>query len=119
LTSKIIIMAERIKDADDRLLESMFESAPIEDAGFSKAIVKRIRRRLWLRRLAVPVAALIGGAIAIGPLTDLVTIVASLSPMVPPQLVDATTSMIPQLPTIILGGMVLGVCLLGIRALED
>ena len=119
MTSKIINMAEKIKDADDRLLESMFAAAPIADAGFSAAVVKRVRRQLWLRRLAVPVAALIGGAIAIKPLAGFVTIVASLTPMIPPQMIDATTSMLPQLSTIVLGAMVLGVCLLGLRALED
>jgi len=119
LTSKIINMAERMKDAEDRLLESMFEAAPIADAGFSAAVVRRIRRRLWLRRLTVPVAALVGGSIAIKPLTGFVTVVASLSPMIPPRLLDAAASMIPQLSTIVLGAMVLGVCLLGLRALED
>ncbi len=123
MISKIINMAERIKDEDDRLLESLFDSAPIADAGFSKALVRRIRRRLWIRRLTVPVAALIGGVFAIKPLADLVAIAANLSPvlskMVPSQMIDAISSMLPQLPTIILGAMVLGVCLLGIRALED
>ncbi|MGI9233705.1 MAG: hypothetical protein ACR2RD_08760 [Woeseiaceae bacterium] len=112
-------MAERIKDADDRILESMFEAAPIADAGFSAAVVRRIRRRLWLRRLAVPVAALGGGAIAVKPLTSFVTVVASLTPMIPPQLIDSVTSMIPQLSTVILGGILLAVCLIGVRALED
>ncbi len=119
MTSKIINMAEKIKDADDRLLESIFETSPIPDAGFSVAVVRRVRRRLWLRRLAVPVAALIGGGIAVKPLAGFVSIVASLSPMVPPQLIETATSMIPQLPTVVLGGMVLAVCLIGIRSLED
>ena len=123
MISKIINMAERLKDEDDRLLESMFESAPVADDGFSATVVRRIRRRLWLRRLTVPVAALIGGAIAIKPLGDFVAAAASLSPvlsaMIPPQMIDATTSLLPQLPVVVLGAMVLGVCLLGIRALED
>ena len=112
-------MADRLKDEDDRLLESMFQSAPIADAGFSAAVVKRIRRRLWLRRLAVPLAAVIGGSFAIKPLTDVIAIAGSLSPLLPPSLVEATASMIPQLPTIVLGAMVLGVCLLGLRMIED
>jgi len=119
LISKIINMADKMKDADDRLLESMFASEPIADSGFSAAVVKRVRRRLWLRRLAVPIAALVGGAIAIKPLADFVSIAASLFPAVPPQLIDATASMIPQLPTIVLGAMILGACLLGLRLLED
>ena len=119
MISKIINMAEKMKDDDDRLLESMFASAPIADAGFSKAVVKRVRRRLWLRRLAVPVAALVGGSIALKPLADFVTIAASLFPTVPPQLIDTTASMIPQLPTIVLGAMLLGACMLGLRLLEE
>ena len=119
MISKIINMADRIKDEEDRLLESLFESAPIADAGFSAAVVRRVRTRLWLRRLTLPAAALIGGAFAVKPLADFVTIVASLSPMIPPQLIEAATSMIPQLSTIVLGAMALGVCLLGLRSLED
>jgi len=119
LTSKIINMAERIKDAEDRLLESMFDSAPIADDGFSRAVVKRIRRGLWLRRLTVPVAAMIGGAIAIKPLTGLVKAVASLSSMLPQELVVATTALIPQAQTIVLGAMLLAACLLGLRAIDD
>ncbi|MGB5626487.1 MAG: hypothetical protein WBM61_12180 [Woeseiaceae bacterium] len=119
MTSKIINMAERIKDAEDRLLESMFDAAPIADDGFSASVVRRVRRGLWLRRLAVPVAALIGGAIAIKPLTGVVTVVARLSSMVPPELVNSTITLIPQAQTIVLGAMVLAACLLGLRSLEE
>ena len=119
MTSKIINMADRIKDAEDQLLESMFAAEPIADNGFSVRVVKKIRRRLWLRRLALPVAGLIGGAIAIKPLTDLVTIVASLSTLLPQELLNVTVDFIPQAQIIVLGAMLLGVCLLGLRALED
>ena len=119
MTSKIINMADRIKDAEDQLLESMFAAEPIADDGFSVRVVKKIRRRLWLRRLALPVAGLVGGAIAIKPLTDLVTIVASLSTLLPQELFNVTVDFIPQAQTIVLGAMLLGVCLLGLRALED
>lgn len=119
MTSRIINMAERIKDAEDRLLESMFESTPIADDGFSALVVRRVRRRLWLRRLALPIAAALGGAIAIKPLTYLLSIVASLSTLVPRELIDSTISAIPQLPIIVLGGMVLVACLLGLQSLEE
>ena len=112
-------MADRMKDAEDRLLESMFESEPIADDGFSVSVVRRVRRRLWLRRLAVPVAALVGGAIAVKPLTAFVTTVASLSTLIPPELLDSATRVIPQLPTIGLGAMLLAVVMLGLRALEE
>lgn len=119
MTSKIINMAERIKDPEDRLLESMFAAAPVADDGFSRSVVRRIRRRLWLRRLAVPVAAIIGGAIAIKPLTGLVIAAASLSSLIPPELLDATKELIPRVPTIVLGAMLLAACLLGLRSLEE
>ena len=119
MTSKIINMAERIKDAEDRFLESMFDSAPIADDGFSTAIVRKIRRRLWLRRLALPVAAMIGGAIAIKPLAGLVTAAVRLSSLLPQELLTATFSLVPQAPMIVLGAMLLAACLLGLRALDD
>ena len=112
-------MAERIKDAEDRILESMFEATPVADDGFSAKIVSKVRRRLWLRRLALPVAALIGGAIAIQPLSTLVTVLAGLATLLPHELVTATTEYIPRGQTIVLGAMLLGVCLLGLRSLED
>ena len=65
-------MVEKLKDAEDRMLESMFQTRPIADDGFSRRVVTRIRRRLWVRRLTLPVAMLIGGAIAVEPLSQLV-----------------------------------------------
>ena len=109
MTSKIINMAERIKDEEDRLLESMFESAPIADDGFSESIVRRV---------------LIGGAIAIKPLTGFVMAVANLSALIPPELISSATELVPQLPTaqlstIVLGAMLLAAILLGLRSLEE
>jgi len=119
LTSKIINMAETIKDAEDRFLETMFASAPIADDDFSVAVVRKVRRGLWLRRLAVPVAALIGGVIAFKPLAGLVAAVVSLSSLLPQELLSATTTLIPQAQFIVLGAMLLVACLLGVRSLEE
>ena len=58
-------MVDRMKDAEDLKLESLFASDPIADGGFSTRIEKRIRRQLWVRRLALPVALIIGGSIAV------------------------------------------------------
>ena len=66
-------MVDRMKDTEDRKLESLFAFDAILDAGFSARIEKRIRRQLWVRRLALPIAVLIGGAIAVKPLAGLVT----------------------------------------------
>ena len=119
MISKIINMAERIKDAEDRLLESMFESAPVADDGFSVNVVRRLNRRLWLRRLTLPVAAAIGASVAIKPLTGLVKSLSGLVALIPQDLLSTTTSLIPQAQTIVLGAMLLAAILLGVRALEE
>ena len=58
MTSKIINMADRMKDAEDRIFESLFAAEPIADEGFSDRIVKRIRRHIWIQRLTLPAAML-------------------------------------------------------------
>jgi hypothetical protein len=112
-------MADRIKDAEDRLLESMFAAPTIADNGFSASVIGKVRRRLWLRRLALPVAALIGGAIALKPLTTFVTLIAGLSTLLPQELYGAVAELIPQVQTVVLGALLLAVCLIGLRSLED
>jgi len=112
-------MAEKIKDAEDRLLESLFDSPTLADDGFSAGIVNRINRRLWFRRLALPVAAVVGGAIAFKPLTGLVTTLTNLSSLIPPDLVSGATSSIPQFQTIVLGAILLAVGLVSMRLLEN
>ncbi len=123
MTSKIINMAERIKDAEDRLLESMFESTPIADDGFSVRVVRKVRRRLWVRRLTLPAAAVFGGLFAVKPLAGLVAVIANLSlnatSVVPEELVSAAAGLIPQAPFVVLGAMLLAACLLGMRAIDD
>ncbi len=119
MISKIINMADRMKDAEDRLLESMFAEPPIADNGFSARVAGRVRRRLWLRRLALPVATLIGGAVAVKPLTTLVTLIAGLSTLLPRELFEVIVDFIPQAQTVVLGALLLAVCLLGMRSLED
>lgn len=119
MTSKIINMAEKLKDAEDRLLESMFYSEPIADDGFSRRVVTRLRRRIWAQRLAIPVAILIGGAIAIKPATQLVIAASQLLTIVPQGLLDLPMAWLPQAQVVVLGAMMLGAALLGIRLLEE
>ena len=83
MTSKIINMADKLMDAQDRLLESMFKSEPIPDDGFSHRIVNRIRRRIWVRRLALPIAMLVGVVIAIKPASQLAVAASKLLTVVP------------------------------------
>lgn len=63
-------MVERMKDKEDQALEALFRSEPLQDAGFSRRVLKRVRRRIWLRRLALPVALVMGGAVAFQPAVE-------------------------------------------------
>ena len=129
MTSKIINMAEKLKDAEDRLLESMFAAEPIADDGFSHRVVTRIRRRLWVRRLALPVAMLVGGAIAIKPASELVIAASKLLAVVPQGLVEAPVSWLPEvqgvaisasvLQTVVFGSVLLAVAIFGSRMILD
>lgn len=119
MTSKIIIMAEKLKDAEDRLLGAMFQAEPIADDGFSKRVVTRIRRRLWLRRLALPIAMFVGGSIAIKPISQLSVAVSKLLTVIPMELLETPVAWMPQLQYVVLGAMLLVASMLGIRMLED
>jgi hypothetical protein len=122
-------MAEKLKDAEDRLLESMFAAAPIAEDGFSQRIVTHIRRRLWVRRLALPVAMLVGGLVAFKPATQLVTVSSTLLGVVPREFFEIPASVLPQvesatfgvplLPLIVLSGMVVVAGILGMRLLNE
>ena len=129
MTSKIINMAEKLRDAEDRLLESMFASEPIEDDGFSRRVVRRIRTRIWVQRLALPVAMLIGGAIAIKPASQLIVAATKLLSVVPQDVVDTQVGWLPELQgfaisglfvqSLVYGIILLGVGFIGSRMLTD
>jgi len=112
-------MAEKLKDAEDRMLESLLQSTPIADNGFSRRVVTQIRRRLWVRRLALPVAMFVGGAIAIKPATQILVASSKLMTVVPQGLFELPASWIPQLQIVVLGAMLLAAGMLGIRMLEE
>jgi len=112
-------MAERIKDPEDRMLEAMFESAPIADDGFSAMVLHRLRRRLWIRRLALPVALLFGGSIAFKPLIQLTTATATLLNALPGEVTALPVESITQLPTLLMGAALLRVVMLTARMLQE
>ena len=112
-------MAEKLKDAEDRLLESMFQSEPIADDGFSDRIVTRIRRRLWLRRLALPVAMAVGGAVAAKPVSQLALAATKLMTVLPQDMFAMPLDWVPQIQLVILGAMLLAAGGLGMRLIED
>ena len=119
MTSKIINMAERIKDAEDRLLESMFDSAPIADNGFSGQIVKRIRRKLWIRRVTLPLAVLLGLLVAFRPMAAVVKGVYDLLLSMPGDLVPSLAGTLPSLQLIVTGALILVVAMFSLSMLED
>ena len=119
MTSKIINMAERMKDAEDRLLESMFGAAPIADNGFSGQIVKRIRRKLWIRRITLPVAVLVGLLMAFRPMAAVVKSVYELLLSMPGDLVPSLEGTLPSLQLIVTGALILVVALVSLSMLED
>ena len=106
-------MVERRKDAEDRILEAMFRTEPIADDGFSRRVIRRIRRRLWIRRLALPSAVLIGGAIAIKPAWQLVVAASKVLAVVPEGLFELPVSWIPQIETVVFGASILQMAVLG------
>ena len=119
MTSKIINMAEKMKDAEDRFIESMFDSAPVADDGFSDRVVARIKRKLLLRRVTLPVAALIGASIAFKPAASLLTAAYRILLGMPNDLVTSATSNLPSLQLIVSGALILLVTLLSLSMLED
>ena len=123
MTSTIINMVERMKDREDQKLESLFASEPIADSGFSDRVVRRIRRGIWIRRLALPTAFVLGGAVAVKPLAGLVASLLNLISLLPANLGVASeflpADLLPAGPTMLLGVMaVLAVAMIG-KMLED
>lgn len=116
-------MVDRMKDTEDRKLESLFASDAIPDAGFSVRIEKRIRRQLWVRRLALPIAVVIGGAIAVKPLAGLVTSLMNFMSVLPASvstnLSGVSALNLPQMSTIALGSMLVVAVITIARLFEE
>ncbi len=119
MKSKVINMADKISDAQDRLLESVFHSVPIPDDGFSDRILFRIRRRIWVNRLALPVAALVGVAFALKPAAQLVAALLPLLNVIPIDMVSAPLQFLPQLQMIGLGGMMFAAAITLYKVIEE
>jgi len=115
LESKIINMAERLKDREDLRLEALFASAAIADDGFSRRVMARVRRQIWVRRLTLPVAFIIGASIAAKPLLQLVQAVSSLLEFIPQTVANnvgaslgaSPIAQVPHLQAIVLGATLL------------
>ena len=120
MKSKIINMADKLKDAEDQLLESLFAAEPIADDGFSDGIVRRVRRRLWIKRLSLPLAAAIGGIIAFKPAAALVELLAELAlRTAPPDVIASFFDWLPPLHLVVSGVLLLAVAMISVGMLED
>ena len=75
-------------------LSELFEALtpPLQDEGFSANVVGRIRRRVWLRRVVLGTAVVVGGVLAFGPLSELSVLVSGLPVLLSEGLVTVATS---------------------------
>jgi hypothetical protein len=119
LTSNIIKLAERMKDQEDRKLEALFRSEDIADNGFSEHVVRRIRRRVWIRRWSLPIAMAIGGLIAVKPAVELLSLVPVLITLVPEPVKSMPLEWLPQLPMVMTGLAAAGAMALFVRLLDS
>ena len=66
-------MDRTVTREEERRLSELFRSLnpPLADEGFSGTVLRRIRRRRWLRGTVLGSAAIVGGALAFGPIYEL------------------------------------------------
>lgn len=108
-----------MKDNEDRKLEALFRSEPIADDGFSDRVVRRIRRRVWIRRWTLPIAMAIGGLIAVKPAVELLSLVPVLVSLVPESVKAAPLELLPQLPILMTGLAAAAFMVVFVRLIED
>lgn len=79
---------------EENRLSELFEALtpPLEDEGFSANAVRRIRRRVWLRRVVLGTAVVVGGVLAFGPLSELSVLVSGVPVLLSEGLVTVATS---------------------------
>ncbi|MFQ6007272.1 MAG: hypothetical protein ACE5OQ_17425 [Woeseia sp.] len=112
-------MVDRLKDNEDRKLETLFSSEPVADAGFSRKVMSRIRRRIWIRRLSLPTAFVIGAAIALKPLSQLIVAFSQLLTLIPADFAGLSLDIVPHASTIVLGAMLLAAMSMVTKLLAD
>ncbi len=112
-------MVDRLKDNEDKLLESLFRPDPVPDNGFSLKIVSEIKRRIWIRRLTLPAAFVIGAAIAVKPLSQLAVTFSKLLTLIPTNVGSLSLSNFPQISTVLLGGLLLAAMMMVGKMLEE
>ena len=119
-------MVDRIKDKEELRLEALFSSDPVPDLGFSNKVMARVRRQMWVRRLTMPIALLIGGLIAVKPASDLIVAISEVLTVLPANLTRVSVNLpslpvasLPQMTTIVFVGAIAVIAMIFIPALED
>ena len=89
-------------DRDDRpvtaeektRLSELFETLtpPLEDEGFSALVVRRIARRRRVRRAVLGTAVVVGGMLALGPLSELSVLLSEVPVLLSEGLMTVATS---------------------------
>ena len=112
-------MVDRLKDNEDKLLKSLFRSDPVLDNGFSLKVISEIKRRIWIRRLTLPAAFVVGAAIAVKPLSQLAVTFSKLLTLIPTNVGSLSLGNLPQTSTVILGGLLLAGMIMVTNMLEE
>ena len=122
MTSKIINMVDRLKDNEDLKLEALFRSEPLADDGFSVAVVSRVKRRMWIRRLSLPMAIGLGAAISAKPILQVASVVPGLVTSIFGSTIDIDRlplADLPQFSTMLFGASIIMAIMLASRILEE
>ena len=111
-----------MKDAEDLKLEALFSEDAIADDGFSAKVVSRVRRQVWVRRLSLPVAIMLGSLVGIKPLLELAGTLPQIFSVIPVDklgldLISGYT--LPQGSTLMIGAALIMAVVLAGRLLEE
>ena len=90
-------MVDRIKDKEELRLEALFRSDPLPDNDFSAKVMTRVRRQIWIRRLTMPIALVLGGLIAFKPATEVVSSMSKIMSVLPASLTNISLDL-PNVP---------------------
>ena len=79
---------------EESRLSELFETLvpPLENEGFSALVVRRIGRRRRMRRAVLGTAVVVGGMLALGPLSELSILISELPVLLSEGLVTVATS---------------------------
>jgi hypothetical protein len=112
-------MAEKLQDAEDRLLESMFQSEEIANDGFSDRTLRRIKRQIWVRRLALPIAMVVGAVIAVRPALELLSIGSKVFAPLANKAAISSATVEAQVPLLLIGGLAIALIMATFRLFEE